>query len=138
VSAPELTVSDPIPALPTLEVLWQPDASAYVLTRSREGELSAGQLHMGMPSVADLAHLAFDEMEIVEQPLGGGRDRLAPPHIAREHVVRVAEHARVFGQPAQEPRGTALRVARERETGRKGASAFFEAFDAEEFAVQRA
>ncbi len=56
-SAPELTVSDPIPALPTLEVLWQPDASAYVLTRGPEGELSAGQLHMGMPSVADLAHL---------------------------------------------------------------------------------
>ena len=56
-SARALTLTKPIPALPTLEVLWQPDASAYVFARSAEGELSAGHLHMGMPSVADLAHL---------------------------------------------------------------------------------
>ena len=41
-------------ALPTLEVIWQPDASACVLTRNAEGELSAGHLHVGMPSVADI------------------------------------------------------------------------------------
>ncbi len=80
-SAPELTVSDPIPALPTLEVLWQPDASAYVLTRGPEGELSAGQLHMGMPSVADLAHLGRavaarkvsvgELIRLAESPLAG-------------------------------------------------------------------
>ena len=56
-SARQLNATKPIPALPTLEVLWQPDASAYVFTRSPEGELSAGHLHVGMPSVADLAHL---------------------------------------------------------------------------------
>ncbi|HVA30736.1 MAG TPA: SNF2-related protein, partial [Gaiellaceae bacterium] len=56
-SVRELTDSGPVPALPTLEVLWQPDASAFVIQRSPEGELSAGRLHVGMPSVADLAHL---------------------------------------------------------------------------------
>ena len=40
--------------MPTLEVIWQQDASACVLTRSAEGELSAGHLHVGMPSVADI------------------------------------------------------------------------------------
>jgi len=57
VSVRELTDSAAVPALPTLEVLWQPAASAYVLERSPEGELSAGHLHVGMPAVADLAHL---------------------------------------------------------------------------------
>src|SRR5437879_4701726 len=54
-SAPSPSVIEPIPALPTLEVIWQQDASACVLTRSAEGELSAGHLHVGMPSVADIA-----------------------------------------------------------------------------------
>ena len=54
-SAHEVTDSKPIPAKTTLEVLWRQDASAAVFTRSPEGELSAGHLHMGMPSVADLA-----------------------------------------------------------------------------------
>jgi len=53
-SAPSPTAIEPIPALPTLEVIWQQDASACVLTRSAEGELSAGHLHVGMPSVADI------------------------------------------------------------------------------------
>jgi hypothetical protein len=53
-SSPDPILVEPIPAESTLEVLWQPDASATVLTRSPEGELSAGQLHAGMPSVADL------------------------------------------------------------------------------------
>jgi hypothetical protein len=54
-SAPSPSLIEPIPALPTLEVIWQQDASACVLTRSAEGELSAGHLHVGMPSVADIA-----------------------------------------------------------------------------------
>ena len=53
-SAPSLTATEPILGLPTLEVIWQQDASACVLTRSAEGELSAGHLHVGMPSVADI------------------------------------------------------------------------------------
>ncbi len=53
-STPDPILVEPIPALPTLEVVWQQDASACVLTRSAEGELSAGHLHVGMPSVADI------------------------------------------------------------------------------------
>jgi len=53
-SFPSATATEPILGLPTLEVIWQPDASACVLTRSPEGELSAGHLHVGMPAVADI------------------------------------------------------------------------------------
>ena len=53
-SSPTLIATEPILGLPTLEVIWGPDASACVLTRSAEGELSAGHLHVGLPSVADI------------------------------------------------------------------------------------
>ncbi len=42
--------------LPTLEILWQEDASAYVLVRAADGTLSAGGLQVGIPAVADLVH----------------------------------------------------------------------------------
>jgi hypothetical protein len=38
-------------AAPTLEVIWQPDASAYVFTRDAEGTLSSGHLLIGMPAI---------------------------------------------------------------------------------------
>src|SRR5665213_2884622 len=53
-SSPSLIATEPLLGLPTLEVIWQPDATACVLTRSTEGELSAGHLHVGMPSVGDI------------------------------------------------------------------------------------
>jgi non-specific serine/threonine protein kinase len=45
------TVADP-----TLEILWQEDASAYALVRESDGTLSARGLQAGMPAVADLVH----------------------------------------------------------------------------------
>jgi hypothetical protein len=56
-SARDLSVPAELPALPTLEVIWQQDATAYVFTRSPDGTLSSGHLHVGMPSVVDLAHI---------------------------------------------------------------------------------
>ena len=42
-------------AAATLELLWQQDASAFALVRDADGELSAGELELGLPAVADLA-----------------------------------------------------------------------------------
>ncbi|MDX6411291.1 MAG: hypothetical protein QOE91_807 [Gaiellaceae bacterium] len=42
------------PGIPTLEVLWQEDASAHVLVRSPDGTLSAGDLRLGEAEVVDL------------------------------------------------------------------------------------
>ena len=41
-------------AAATFELLWQQDASAFALVRDAAGELSAGELELGMPAVADL------------------------------------------------------------------------------------
>ena len=41
-------------ALPTLELVWQQDASALVFTRGADGALSAGDLQIGMPAIAEL------------------------------------------------------------------------------------
>ena len=41
---------------PTLEILWQEDASAYVLVREPDGTLTSRGLQAGMPAVADLVH----------------------------------------------------------------------------------
>ena len=45
---------DPRAASPTLEVVWQDDATALVLARDAEGTLSSGDLRAGMPAIADL------------------------------------------------------------------------------------
>jgi non-specific serine/threonine protein kinase len=44
-------------ALPTFELLWQEDATAYALVRGPDGALSATGLQVGMPAVADLGHV---------------------------------------------------------------------------------
>ena len=56
-SSPEPIIPNEAPATPALELLWQQDATAYALLRGDDGSLSAGHLHIGMPAVADLAHL---------------------------------------------------------------------------------
>ncbi|RDI74478.1 SNF2-type protein [Gaiella occulta] len=56
-STPEPTIPDAAPALAAFELLWQQDATAYAFARAADGSLSAGHLHVGMPAVADLAHL---------------------------------------------------------------------------------
>ena len=44
----------PHAAVGTLEILWQDDATALVVRRGAEGDLSAGDLRAGMPAIADL------------------------------------------------------------------------------------
>jgi hypothetical protein len=51
-------------------VIWQQDASAYVFTRSPDGELSAKDLHVGRPVVAEPAlvgrNVAVRRVEVAE------------------------------------------------------------------------
>src|SRR5712692_3144660 len=54
-SAEQIDIATEIAAPPTLEVIWQQDASAYVFKRSRDGELSAEGLQLGKPARAELA-----------------------------------------------------------------------------------
>ena len=45
----------PEAAAPTLEVVWQDDATALAFVRAGDGSLSAGELRLGQPAIADLA-----------------------------------------------------------------------------------
>ena len=56
-SEPEQIELTSFPEPSTLEILWQQDVGATVLTRSENGTLSAASLHVGIPAVSDLAHL---------------------------------------------------------------------------------
>ncbi len=42
------------PVLPTLEIVWQQDASAYVFIRETDGTLSTRDLRLGTPAIAEL------------------------------------------------------------------------------------
>ena len=79
------------PVTPTLELLWQDDASAYAFARMADGSVSAGGLHMGMPAVADVAHaghgisarrLELDELLALEAD--------PPPGVEQGGTARVA------------------------------------------------
>ena len=79
------------PVTPTLELLWQDDASAYAFARMADGSLSAGGLHLGMPAVADVAHaghgisarrLELDELLALEAD--------PPPGVEQGGTARVA------------------------------------------------
>src|SRR5438552_2553623 len=69
-SANPTTVAAEILAPPTLELIWQEDASAYAFTRTPEGELSAANLSLGRPAVAEIAllgrELAVRRVEVAE------------------------------------------------------------------------
>ncbi len=93
---------------PTLEILWQEDASAYVLVREADGTLSTRGLQAGMPAVADLVHaghgvgarrLELDELlDLAANPpadieLGGtARVVLAVLDVARRSVAAGLVH----------------------------------------------
>jgi len=56
-----------------------------------------GQLEVELPwqVSADVAHLRLDQVEVVEEPLGGGGDERPLMHVLGELQVRLAEDRRV-------------------------------------------
>jgi superfamily II DNA or RNA helicase len=54
----ETVVHPEAPAAPTLELLWQEDATAFAVERDADGTLAPAPLEVGLPAVADVAHAA--------------------------------------------------------------------------------
>jgi hypothetical protein len=98
----------------------------------RTGELAVVALRQVAP---DLAHLAFHEMEVVEQPLGRGGDRFAAACVTGERAVGLAQHLLVVGQAPQQTERAALRIAGKREARGQRAGALFEPGGAGQLAV---
>ena len=72
------------------------------------GELRQLPVISGRQVVADFADLVLDDVEVVDQPLCPGSDRVTFVDDGRDRVVRAEEHPAVVGEPA------AQRVSRSR------------------------
>ena len=87
-----------------------------------------------------LAHgpgLGLEQMEVVEQPLPGGRERLASMDVVREREIRAAQPLHVPLEAVEMGPAAPLRLARQREVGREGHRALFEGLEAEDLPEQR-
>jgi hypothetical protein len=98
-STDQLTSVAQVAAASTLEILWQQDASAYVLRRGTDGRLSASDLAVGKPAVADLALIGEGvearQVEVVELiRLAETRPAGLEPGGSAESVFAVVELAR--------------------------------------------
>ena len=75
--------------------------------------------------LADLDDFRRDQMEVVEEPLGGRRDERTMAHVFGQDAVRVSQHPLVVAQARIDAaRAAAARI--DREAGREGERALFE------------
>ena len=72
-------------------------------------------------------------MEVVEQPLGGGRRRLSAPGVVGERGVDLAQRAHVLVEPPQMRAAAAARPPRERQERREPPGVLLERLDPEQF-----
>jgi hypothetical protein len=105
------------------------------------GERSVGQLRQlpviaGRQIVADLADLLLDEVIVVEQPLGGRRDRPALPDRAGDGAIGVEQDRFVLLHPHGE-RPPAPRARGDRLRRCEALGMLLETLDAEELLADR-
>ena len=87
--------------------------------------------------VANGSGLGLEQMEIVEQPLRGGRERLTSMDVVGEREVRAAQPFHVPLEAVEMGPAAPFRFARQREVGRQRRRAFFERFKAEDLPEER-
>ena len=101
-----------------------------VLQHRKIAEVAAWQ------AVADLARLRFDQVEVVEQPLGGRADLVARRRVAGDVVLRLAQDADVLAQ-AREEGARALGCERRRVRLCEAAAVLRKALGAEDLGAVR-
>ena len=100
------------------------------------GKVPIGQLRQlavepGGEMVADVPQLLVDDVEVVDQPLRGRRDRPFLADLLGEHAVRLEQHPSVVAHARRQ--GVALtRVGGDVLGGRQALGVLLEAFDAEQ------
>ena len=67
------------------------------------GELGQLAVEPGREVLLDLSNLLFDDVEVVEKPLGGGGDGAGLPTGLRNRPLGLKEHSGVLAQTRQEP-----------------------------------
>src|SRR3972149_6902236 len=81
------------------------------------------------PGIPDLA---FDEVEVVEQPFRRRRHELAAMDVVGEDAIRLAQHAGVVLQAREEGAGLAARISAQGEARGEGSGPFLQKLDAQE------
>ena len=77
-------------------------------------------------------------MEVVEEPLGGGREELAAVHVIGQDAVGLAQHPRVLVHPGEELLAGVVAGPREREARGEPARTLLEALDAQQLGAEGA
>ena len=96
------------------------------------GKLGEQAIETGRQIVFDLAYLCVHDMEVVEQPFRGRRDRLMRARRFDHRAIRGGQNARVVVEPWRElPTGTGL--AGDTLRGRETFRVLLQPFDAEQF-----
>jgi hypothetical protein len=85
----------------------------------------------------DLLELRFEEMEVVEQPLGGRQDGLRALDVRPECPIGAAEEPDAVVETGEESTGTAPGRPGRRQACRQRFGERFETFDAEELVAAR-
>jgi hypothetical protein len=84
----------------------------------------------------DIPQLIFDDVEIVEQPFSGGRDRAMLARRVADQRVRLVQDATIFSYPWSE-RALVRGILRDRLCGRQALRMLLEPFGAEQFRPDR-
>ncbi len=100
-------------------------------------ELGKRAVIAGGEVAADRACFGLDEVEVVQDPLGGGRDGDTAVGIVRERPVGRAEDAEVAVEPGQNVVAAGARCRHQREAGGERLGALLETCEAQELAAQR-
>ena len=84
------------------------------------------------------ADLGFDEVEVVEEPLGGRGEELAAVDVIGQDAVGIAQNPRVLVHPGEELLAAVIAGSLEREARGEPARALLEALDAQELGAEGA
>ena len=99
-------------------------------------ELGQFAIEAGREVVADFTQLFVDDMEVLDQPFRGRRDRLSSAGAGGEHLVRLAQGARVIGNPGQQRQRPAA-IAPDRLSRGEALGVLSQSLDTEELGANR-
>ena len=108
----------------------------------RAGELARGQLRKlsvvaRWKVMADLTHLAFHQVEVVEQPLGGGRRRLAAFGVLGKRGIDAPQCLLVLAESLQVGAAAAALAQRDGEERGQPSRMLLEGFNSQELDIAR-
>ena len=100
------------------------------------GKLGQLPIETSRQVIANFANLLFDDMKVIDQPLGGRRDRAFLADCACDAAIRREQYSSVVAH-ARRHRPSAAGVGRDALRNRQRLAMLFQALDAEQFRTDR-